>query len=436
MLFCFSSNHRTAEFGFLEELERHASAVNTNLADYSDAVNGWVVLATCNRFEAYLDIDDPLPSARAVAPEIIIDTLHRSTGLDPDALRTAGSFYFDHDVAQHLFAVSSGLESVVIGEEEIGAQVRRALGSARENGTLTSELNRLFQGASRTARGVKKRTGIVTAGRSLVRLSLELAESCINDWSAVSVLVIGTGKYAGATLAALREKGATDIAVYSSSGRAEAFALSHNTRAVAQRDFEHALAESQLIISCSAVVDYMLTPHHMQTAQTRSGALESHLIIDLGLPRNVDPAVVNVLGVDLLDLETISLHAPLADRTAAVEARTIVGAAAAEFAAQSAEQAVTPALVALRTHVLGVLESEIERARARGAASAETEAALRHLTGVLLHTPSVRARELVREGSADAFINGVTAVFGIDVQRHSSMKTTSLRDAPNSAEAS
>ncbi|TDQ01980.1 MULTISPECIES: glutamyl-tRNA reductase [unclassified Leifsonia] len=415
MLLCFSSSHRTADFDLLERLERHAPAITAALSEHSDIVSGSVVLATCNRFEAYLDIDEPLPAARAVSTEAVLDAVSSAAGIDPDLLRGASAVYSDHAVAEHLFAVTSGLESVVVGEGEIAGQVRRALESARRDGSVTSELERLFQVASRTSRGVKNRTGIMTAGRSLVRLALDLAESRISDWAQTRVLLVGTGKYAGASLAALRDRGVTDVRVYSPSGRAAKFALSHDIAPVAADGLVDALAESDLVVTCSAVTDYVLTRPILAEAVALPGAVERRLVIDLGLPRNVDPTVAELLGVELLDLETISIHAPLTELQAADDARSIVDAAAAEYRARTAEQEVTPALVALRKHVFDLLDAEIERARNRGDGSEQTEAALRHLAGVLLHTPSVRARELARQGDAQSFIDGAAAVFGVDV---------------------
>nr|WP_246298344.1 glutamyl-tRNA reductase [Leifsonia soli] len=412
---CFSSSHRTADFDLLERLERHAPAITAALSEHSDIVSGSVVLATCNRFEAYLDIDEPLPAARAVSTEAVLDAVSTAAGIDPDLLRGASAVYSDHAVAEHLFAVTSGLESVVVGEGEIAGQVRRALDAARRDGSVTSELERLFQVASRTSRGVKNRTGIMTAGRSLVRLALDLAESRVTDWAMTRVLLVGTGKYAGASLAALRDRGVTDVRVYSPSGRAAKFALSHDIAPVEADGLLDALAESDLVVTCSAVTDYVLTRPLLAEAVARPDATERRLVVDLGLPRNVDPAVGELAGVELLDLETISIHAPLTELQAADDARTIVDAAAAEYRARTAEQEVTPALVALRTHVFDILDAEIERARRRGDGSEQTEAALRHLAGVLLHTPSVRARELAREGDAESFIAGAAAVFGIDV---------------------
>lgn len=416
MLLCFSSSHRTADFDLLERLERHAPAIAAALAEHSDIVSGQVVLATCNRFEAYLDIDEPLPAARAVSAEAVLDAVSSASGIDTDTLRRASAVYSDHAVAEHLFAVTSGLESVVVGEGEIAGQVRRALDSARIAGSVTGELERLFQVASRTSRGVKNRTGIMTAGRSMVRLALDLAESRVTDWAQTRVLLVGTGKYAGASLAALRDRGATDVRVYSPSGRAPKFAASHDIQPVAADGLVEALAASDLVVTCSAVTDYVLTPSLLAEALRRPDARERRLVVDLGLPRNVDPAVAELAGVELLDLETISLHAPLEELHAADDARSIVDAAAAEYRAQTAEQAVTPALVALRKHVFDVLDAEIDRARGRGDADGQVEAALRHLAGVLLHTPSVRARELARQGDAQAFIDGAAALFGVDVE--------------------
>lgn len=414
VLLCFSSSHRTADFDLLEQLERHAPAVKTALSERTELISGSVVLATCNRFEAYLDVEEPHTGARAFSAETVIDAVSSSTGIDADVLRASSEVIFDNSVAEHLFSVSSGLESVVIGEGEIAGQVRRALESARSTGTVTSDLERLFQGASRTSRGVKNRTGITSAGRSMVRLALDLAESRVTDWSETRVLLVGTGAYAGASLAALRDRGVTDVRVFSPSGRAAKFAHSHDIDAVGGSELIDALAQCDLVVTCSAATDPILTRTQLAEAISRPGALERRLVIDLGLPRNVDPAVAELHGVELLDLETISRHAPLDELNAHEDARLIVGAAAAEFAAQSAEQSVTPALIALRTHVFDVLDAEIERSRGRGD-SEQTEEALRHLAGVLLHTPSVRARELARDGAAQSVIDAANTLFGLEI---------------------
>ena len=411
MLLCLTANHRNASFEILEKLSIGAPQAAAILVNDSDFVSGAVVLATCNRFEAYLEIDGPLTEATAVAVENSVRVISASSGIDPAALRQTVTVLSGDAVAQHLFSVSSGLESVIVGEDEISGQVRRALEQARTARTTSSGLERLFQKAANTSREVKNQTAIGGAGRSLVRLGLELASSRIADWSRTRVLIVGTGQYAATTVAALRDRGAEDITVFSPSGRAARFAL--RLGLTASVDLIAALAAADVVITCTASAAPVVTAAHL--SPLASASTQRRIVIDLGLPRNVHPDVASVPGTELLDLETISLHAPLEELTATMDARALVDNAATEFAATTAEQQLTPSVVALRTHVFGLLETEIDRARLRGDDDGRIEAALRHLTGVLLHTPSVRAREFARAGEGESFRSAVTALFGVDV---------------------
>jgi glutamyl-tRNA reductase len=406
VLLCITANHQNASFEMLEKLSIGTSSAAATLIDRSDVISGAVVLATCNRFEAYLEIDEPLNASNTVALESAVGIVSEVSGVSADELRSAVSVKVGTQVVNHLFSVSSGLESVVVGEDEISGQVRRALEKARVDGTTTSGLEQLFQKASTTSRGVKTRTAIGGAGRSLVRLGLEMASSRIVDWAETRVLIVGTGQYAATTLAALRDRGVTDLTVFSPSGRAERFALKHAI--VSSVSLPDAVADADLVITCTSSETPVLTAELVAPGRRR-------LVMDLGLPRNVDPAIAAVDGIELLDLETISLHAPVEELTAASQAREMVGQATAEFIAREAEQKLAPAIVALRTHVFDLLESEIDRARARGDEDGKVEAALRHLTGVLLHTPSVRARELARSGDGASFSEAVAALFGVEV---------------------
>jgi glutamyl-tRNA reductase len=211
---------------------------------------------------------------------------------------------------------------------------------------------------------------------------------------------VGTGQYAATTVAALRDRGVTDLRVYSPTGRAGAFSAKHGARA--SDDFA-----VDVIITCTA--NAVLGPERFTLDETAT--ILHRIVIDLGLPRNVDAAVGSLPGIELLDLETIRLHAPLEELTAHDDARTIVRNAARGFAAESDAE---PAIVALRAHVFELLDAEIARARTRGAGD-ETEAALRHLAGVLLHGPSMRARELAADGRAAEFVAALDTLHGIEV---------------------
>jgi glutamyl-tRNA reductase len=413
VLFCLTASHRNASFEILEKLSFGAPHAAGTLVNDGDLVSGAVVLATCNRFEAYLEIDGPVTASTSAsaAVEKSLQVISTASGIDPAALRDTLTVLSGDAVAEHLFAVSSGLESVIVGEDEISGQVRRALEQARATGTTSSGLERLFQKAANTSREVKNHTAIGGAGRSLVRLGLELASSRITDWSTTRILIVGTGQYAATTVAALRDRGAVDVTVFSPSGRAARFAL--RLGLTASLDLVAALAAADVVITCTASAVPVVTAAHLSPLP--SVGTQRRIVIDLGLPRNVHPDVATVAGTELLDLETISLHAPLEELTATTDARALIMNAATEFAATTAEDQLTSSVVALRTHVFGLLEAEIARARARGDDDGRIEAALRHLTGVLLHTPSVRARELARAGEAQSFSEAVTALFGIDV---------------------
>ncbi|TPW77963.1 glutamyl-tRNA reductase [Schumannella soli] len=403
MLVCLTANHRNAGFDLLDRLSVGAPGAVTELISAEAGIQGAVVVATCNRFEAYLDVDGVDADA---AVERTVAVMSRAGGVSGAELLEAADVKTADDVTRHLFAVASGLESVVVGEDEIAGQVRRSYDQARTEQTSTSALDRLFQRAAATSRAVRGATDLGGAGRSIARLALELATSRVTDWSRARVLVVGTGSYAATTIAALHDRGAVDISVYSATGRAQMFATKYGVRAVSE--LREGIAAADVVITCTA--RYAVAPADVTDENRR-------LVIDLGLPRNVDPAVGRLPGVELLDLEIIALHAPLPEMGLSETARDLVGSAASAFAA---EQTAAPAIVALRQHVFDALDEEIARAESRGhgdpAGTAKTVEALRHLAGVLLHTPSVRARELTAEGRGAEFAAGLEALFGVSVE--------------------
>lgn len=435
MLQSISFSIDRAPFELLETLSRHADDIRTGLDDPALTL-GSVVLATCNRFEVYAETGQ-------AGPDELLSRVAAVAGIGADALEPAAAHASEHDTASHLFAVAAGLQSAVVGESEIAGQVRRAHDEARARGTLTHDLEHLFRTATRTSREVGHRTEIRSAGKSLVRLALRMAEARIEDWGTARVLLIGTGAYAGATVAALRARGARDIRVYSPSGRAATYAAEHELEVAQQGTLAAAIAGADLVIACTRAEEPILTPELLRDAVSGSATStprdHTRLLIDLGMPRNIDPAVAQLPGIELLDLETVSKHAPVAELSAAAEAAEIVHEAAAEFSASRAEREALPALLALRTHVFSILEDELCRAREAsasasrpGAAACSTspatscpvaalgadstaafEAALRRFTGKLLHTPMTRIRSLGREGRVPDAAIALETLFGI-----------------------
>lgn len=432
MLLCLTASHKTATFDLLERLSRTPDEIDRLLLESVPAARGTVVLSTCNRVEVYVDYDEAVADVDLV--DTVAHTLAESAGVSDDDINGAFAIRTGNRVPEHLFAVASGLESVVSGEVEIAGQVRDALKVARKQGTTSTDLERLFQKASQAQRRVKNVTALPRAGRSLVRLALELANSRIADWSAERVLLVGTGSYAAVTLAALRERGAQRISVFSPSGRQQKFAEKYGLYPLDEKHYAHAAAAASLIITCTnaegfvldrSIIDEGLSGHPLrqfapaiigQGACPVSGGpvtLRSRLIIDLGMPRNVNPDVSELEGVSLLDLEIVKLHAPLEELQAADDARAVVRDAARDFHIVGARQRVTPSVVALRSHIFELLEAEIDRARARGDEDGRVEQAMRHLAGVLLHTPTMRAHDLADRGRADEFTAALETLYGI-----------------------
>ncbi|PZU49750.1 MAG: glutamyl-tRNA reductase [Microbacterium sp.] len=407
MLVCLSAHQRTTSLEDLERLSVVGDAAAAELTAAHEAIRGAVVLATCNRFEAYFDVADAPDASPIPALDAAMERLADLTELPFRHVRETVDFAHGNGVAQHLFSVAAGLDSVAVGEDEIAGQVRRALEAARREGVTTSPLEHLFQRATETSRAVKNSTRLGESGRSLVRLAVELATSRVGTWENARVLLVGTGRYAAASLAALRAVGATDIRVHSRSGRSR-FASRENLVPVSAAEFPGEAAAADVIVTCTTTTDtYALTAE--DHAEARRGIDRPQLVIDLGMPRNVDPGVRGVVGVEVLDLDTIRVHAPIDEFATIDEARLIVQTAAQRHAMARRVHEVAPAVVDLREYVHTVLEREIERARARGA-DADTEATLRHFSGALLHGLIAQGHTLAAAGSGPAWVEAVRTV--------------------------
>ncbi|WGD37829.1 glutamyl-tRNA reductase [Lysinibacter sp. HNR] len=447
MLLCLSASHKNADFETLEVLSQGMGGLSLRVAEEMSFIVGTVTIATCNRVEVYVDVEEPVTAIQAVTVEGLVECIAAEVGLDFQHVRDSFAVYLNMDVAEHLFRVSSGLESLAVGEDEIAGQVRRALEAARATGTTSADLERLFQRASQTSRGIKSAAGVGEAQRSLARLAFELVESRVIDWQAVRVLLVGTGSYARVALAALRERRVINLSVYSVSGRAEEFARRRELVPVSHGDYTSAAASADLIVCCTTGDGFVIEADTLLRGRSQlipgSGALldmsvecpvgrdtesislaavdplgtakMSQIVVDLGLPRNVNPNIADVSGVELLDLETIRLHSPVTALRASQKAEELVDRAVRKFSRVTEEQNLAPAMVAIREYFLDHADDEIERVRARGGNTGPTEVALRHLVSVLLHEPMVRARELARQGEGTRYTEALNALFGIVV---------------------
>ena len=415
VLLSLIATHTDVDLETVARLSAGASEVPSSLVDSGTAVSGSVVLATCNRLEVYCETssDADIEAARSA----VVAEISKRSGMSEDQVSRSFATNTGESVAQHLFAVGAGLDSAVVGEREIAGQVRRALIEAQENGTVSGGLSRLFQTASRTAKDVGALTALGKRGLSIVSVALGLATDLSedDDWSRKSVVVFGTGAYAGATMALLKERGCTDISVYSSSNRAESFAASRGGKPLTRKSLPAALTRADVVIGCSGS-DSQVSADDVR--RVREAAGKPLIIIDLALTHDFDPDVREIDGVELITLESVRLAAPAEQVESLKQASAIVADAAQNFSKQQLSREMDSAIVALRRHTLDVLESELEKVRAQhgctGAAE-EVEFAMRRMVKQLLHVPTVRARELAASGQQEDYIRGLEALYGITV---------------------
>lgn len=427
VLLTLTASHRDLDLDVLEQLSSGGHSVGSTVVADSPDVTGCVVLATCNRFEVYLDVAAPPDDEATVAAvtTAAIDAVAAASGLAHEDVAASLQPRSGPDVPRHLFSVASGLDSMVVGEREVAGQVRRALGAARSDGTTSPTLERLFQVASRTSRAVGSQTGLGSAGRSVVGVALDIAAETV-DLAHARVLLIGTGSYAGASLTALRARGVGDVSVYSPSGRAQVFAADRGLRAVQAGALGDELSTVDVVVSCSGALGPVVDAAMVAAARERSaqgGTPRPTVLVDLALHHDIDPSVAGLPGVVLVDLAAVKRHSPTTVTPEVEAGRSIVEERVAQFEEALAEQSVVPAVVALRAHVEQALDVEVERARAVARARGDeagadlAERALRRFAAAMLHTPAVRAREHARTGRHAEYRDAVEAVFGVDVPR-------------------
>jgi glutamyl-tRNA reductase len=396
VLLSLIASHHDLDLAVLERLTADTHAVGHEIVAGCSPVTGAVVLATCNRFELYLEVDDPAHASAARAGAAAVVAAH--SGYDPARVEADLHVGTGVDVAEHLFSVAAGLESMVVGEREIAGQVRRALTAARRDGTTTSDLEALFQAASRASRAVGSSTGLGAAGRSVVSVALDLVEDELPAWPDVRCVLIGTGSYAGASLAALKTRGCHDVRVFSGSGRAQAFATSRGVRAITGDDLHAELTGVDLVVACSGAPGAVLEVDALAAA--RAGIDRPLVVVDLALHHDVDPGVRDLPGVRLVSLTTVSEHAPDQHSAPVAAARAIVARTAADFQADRRMRMLHPAIVAERARVLTGLEAALD---ALPAVDETAVRALRRQARAALHAPTVRAREAARADDLEAY---------------------------------
>lgn len=386
-------------------------------------VNGALVLSTCNRVEVLIDVDQNLCAAPLrIFISDVLDGGH--TDLVPITQRR------NADAVTHIFRIAAGLDSMVVGEREISGQLRRALRVAHRDHTASANITRVCQDALSTSRKIAQLTGLASQGRSVVNVGLDLVEKGRHLSESTRALIIGTGNYAGATVAALRARGVYQISVYSQSGRAAAFARGHDLHPV--DDLGVAMHDADVVISTSGRGQPIVTADNV--SQARQHRNDDMIIVDLALQRDVADGVYQMPGVVVINLDDIQQAVPAAHHRQLERANQIVDEGVEQAIDVIRSRRMDPVVVALRQSINTVLTDELKRLPAgqtidRG----EAEHALRRLAARLAHTPSIRAREAAQSGHAREFVDAVHQVMGVDID-DDDVQQVLLTPAPSARE--
>src|SRR5438876_5864562 len=295
-LFCVGLSHHNTN---VETLERFAGRAETDCILRDSGCAEVLLLATCNRVEVYG------ASEKRVSTDEIVRCLARKTDNDPHHYAPPFYRYEDEKCAQHLFRVTSGLDSMVVGETEILGQAKKAYESARASAAAGPYLHRLFQRAFRVAKQVRTRTEITRGSVSVGSVAVDLAQKIFSDLRNCKVLVLGAGETSERTVRALVSRGVADLRVSNRSReRAEALAFAVNGRAVAFEQWAKQCGEIDILIT-STSSDLPLLSREKLAPMLRDRIDRPLFIIDIAVPRDVAPDVNALDGVYLYDIDSL-----------------------------------------------------------------------------------------------------------------------------------
>jgi len=432
-------SHKSASLPVLERAVVSGDTLSKLIRDVSQAPNvgGTFVVSTCNRVEVYAEVDKFHGGVSSIC-----DLLARHSGIPLSELTPNLYVHYEDRAVQHLLAVACGLESMVVGESQILGQVRQALSVAREHGTLGRGLGELGTLALRTAKRAHAETGIDQAGANLVSIGIAVARARLAAGEAgpadpsrplagLRVLVVGAGSMSSLAATTAARMGAEHIVVANRTpDRAARLAAAVGGSPADLSDLAGPVGQADLVISCTGAAGVVIGADLVAGALARRGQPGRPLVLlDLAMPRDVDPSVAALPGADVVGLDTLgdrpagAADAPelagLATRDADVEAVRVI--VAQEFAARvSAVHAarVAPTVVALRAKAAQVVDAELARLAGRLPADhrtlAEVERAMRRVVDKLLHAPTVRVKELAGSPGGDAYEDALRVLFDLD----------------------
>jgi glutamyl-tRNA reductase len=414
-LLALGASHKTASLELRERIALPTGRAARVLAELTehDAVHEAVALFTCNRTELYLVTADAVDAENAA-----LAILSRQAGLRPTEL--FGSLYSlrGREAVEHLFAVTGGLDSMIVGEAEIQGQVKRAYEMALVEGVSGPVSNRLFRDALAAGKRVRSETGVSRSNVSISTVAVQLAGEFLGDLADRRVLVIGAGENAELTARALRDRGVVTLFVANRRyDRALGLAQRFGGRAVTFDDMPRELEAADIVVTSTGAPHQILGREELEfVAASRMG--RPLVLIDLAVPRDIEPSVRDCPGIALHDMDDLQRAVARnmdAREAEAAEALVLVREEVARFEDWMASLDVVPTISALRRRADEVVEQVLRENESRwetlSAADRErVEVLARAVVSRLLHEPTVR----LKDRSSYHYLHTIRELFGLD----------------------
>ncbi|MBV8160730.1 MAG: glutamyl-tRNA reductase [Acidimicrobiia bacterium] len=411
-------NHRTVPLELLERVNVSSARLPKVLGDLAgrEHITEVVVLSTCHRTEVYAvaeryhgavqDIRHAVSELAFIPPEDFSDHLYA---------------YSDEGAVNHLFSVAAGLDSVVLGESEILGQVRQAWQAAHEEGAAGPRLAALFRHAVVAGKRARTETAIGRGTTSLAHAAVDMAARRVGSLSGKRVLLLGAGDVGESMAKAVAGVAGAQVFVANRTwDRAVALAARVGGRAIQLDGLGRALGEADVLLTStgapSAIVDHSdLAP----VVEARDG--RPLLIVDVAMPRDIDPAVAQLPGVELLDLDDVRafVEAGLAERRREVaRVRAIVDEERERFIERATAREVAPTIAALRERVEALRVGELDRQRGRlegldPKQREAVEAVTRGVLAKLLHDPTVRLKDAAGTARGERLSDALRELFDL-----------------------
>jgi glutamyl-tRNA reductase len=433
-------SHKSAPLATLERAAVSGDTLSKLLRDVAhepDIAEAFVI-ATCNRVEVYAEVDRFHGGVTGIC-----ELLAQYSGIPAGDLTGSLYVHYADGAVQHLLAVASGLDSMVVGENQILGQVRSALKMAGDQGTLGRSLRDLGRLALRTGKRARAETGIDRLGLSLVSVGIKLAAAGLargggqpsmsggvqggrpprETLAGCNVLVVGAGAMSGLAVATAARSGADRIVVANRTrARAERLAAAVGGDVADLTGLPEVIAAADLVVSCTGAGGLVITESVVRAAVGGREGNRPLVLLDLAMPRDVDPRAASIPGVQVIGMEELSGSGDAAvgeDEVAAV--RAIVEEEFAAYGLAVRADRVTPTVVALRAKAATVVDAELVRLTGRlsedglsGRALEEIAQTVRRVVDKLLHAPTVRVKELASSPGGEEYAAALRVLFDLD----------------------